>query len=196
MGVNPYTGYSYIHYRELALMPVRRAVKLPEPEQKGGNMKRVNIYIHNGIKGVKRQDGVIGIVMEARKKNREMGTMEWFYRLENMTRTQAELIALQEAVKHLTEPCELRVFTTCDAVSSAFEQGWVQRWESTGWLNSKGKPVANKDEWQSFLEILGENEIEFKVTEKHEFSNWMQDEIRKNPSRIEALCEKTDKEEE
>ncbi len=184
-GINPYTGYSYFRYRELALHPVRRRIRMPDKEkEKGAKMKEVNIYIYNGITGVKRQEGIIGYVMETRSVKGKIRTLEQFYRIKNVTRAQAELTILTAALKRLLYPCNLMVYTAFDGIAAAYDQGWVKRWQETGWVTSKGKDVANKEEWQQFLNALNLSSITFKTQDKHTYSGWMSREIEINPDRV------------
>ena len=54
---------------------------------------------------------------------------------------QAIHIALREGIKGL------RIHTDSKYVLHGITKNWIAIWKENGWLNSKGKPVANKGEW-------------------------------------------------
>ena len=100
-------------------------------------------------------------------------------KLENATENQAELIAIIEALGHMQIKCNLNIYTDNDQIPAAIKNGWVTSWQQAGWKNAKGKPVANRAEWQKMTELLVGNEVEWHVKEHHSYRKWMESEIRK-----------------
>lgn len=92
-------------------------------------------------------------------------------RLENtveMTATanQAELIVLNEALKHVHKKCEIIIHTDSEYVTAAFRQGWIQKWKDSGWKNARGQPLANGEEWQKTLNLLSGKPFQVILNEK------------------------------
>lgn len=46
-------------------------------------------------------------------------------------------------------------------------QRWYEKWQSNGWINSKGQPVANKELWQEIVPFFEEPNITFKKVKGH-----------------------------
>ena len=75
----------------------------------------------------------------------------------------------------------------------AFNEGWLDKWQTNGWKNSKKEPVANQDLWKKMLEAIkdcNENNIEvnfFKVKGHSDVEyNNMADEVAVYCSRRQA----------
>lgn len=80
----------------------------------------------------------------------------------NFTNNQSELIAVINSIKKFKE---LSLSGTaeiyCDSayVVNAFAEGWIDNWLKTGWLNSMGQPVSNKEMWLELLKLTKENSV-------------------------------------
>ena len=60
----------------------------------------------------------------------------------------------------------IMIFSDSAYIINCFKQNWYQKWLSNGWINSKRKPVENKDLWQQILSYhfhLGDHVNYFKV---------------------------------
>ncbi len=68
------------------------------------------------------------------------------------TNNQMELLCVIEAMKVLTQPCDIELFSDSSYVVKAINE-WLQRWQKNGWINSAKKPVKNKQLWQDYLDI-------------------------------------------
>ena len=63
-----------------------------------------------------------------------------------------ELTAAFEAVK--ANPGLLEIVSDSTYVVNCFRDGWWKGWLKRGWKNSAGKPVANRDIWEPFIEAV------------------------------------------
>jgi len=70
------------------------------------------------------------------------------------TNNRMELMAPIKALEALKEPCKVIIYTDSAYVYNAFSQGWIDTWKNNNWLNSRKKPVENKDLWQRLLELM------------------------------------------
>lgn len=138
---------------------------------------RVNIYIESSIKGLKRRNGVVGFILEADGK--EGKTVTQFGSVKEATENQAQLLALKYALKRIKDMSELRIWTDNSYMAAAFEQDWISGWIERDWKTAKGKEIANREEWESILQMLDGSVPELKVAQNHSFKNWLREEIER-----------------
>lgn len=141
-------------------------------------MKRVDIYIETSYKGPAKGAGAFAYLLRTKKASGEDATIDKFYRAESSTKHRSELMALMLAAGRLRESCELHIYSDCDYLKSGIEV-WAPGWIDNNWLNAKGKPVANAEEWQKLLPLLESHTVTFHIKEHHEFQSWMQEGVRK-----------------
>lgn len=70
------------------------------------------------------------------------------------TNQRMEITAALEAVRALEGP--LVVVSDSTYVVNCFRDGWWRGWHARGWLNSAKQPVANRDLWEPFVDLVGE----------------------------------------
>ena len=68
------------------------------------------------------------------------------------TNQRMEIRAAWEALQAIEGPLEIRSDSTY--VVNCFRDKWYVKWLSKGWKNSSGKPVANRDLWEPFIEAV------------------------------------------
>jgi ribonuclease HI len=74
----------------------------------------------------------------------------------NSTNHRAELLALIVALDYLSNHPQLTpvpIFSDSQYAIDGLNEHWVAKWQQRHWLNSKGKPVINRDLWEQ-LETL------------------------------------------
>jgi ribonuclease HI len=82
------------------------------------------------------------------------------------TNQRMEIQAAFEAVKALPGP--LTVVSDSTYVVNCFRDAWWKGWLARGWVNSQKKPVANRDLWEPFVELVRErDEIAFRWVKGH-----------------------------
>ena len=64
------------------------------------------------------------------------------------TNNRMELTAAIEALKALSEPCEVSLTTDSTYVKDGITQ-WLANWKRNGWKTAAKKPVKNQDLWQA-----------------------------------------------
>lgn len=139
---------------------------------------KVNIYVETTYKGPAKRDGTAMWIVEYEKKSGELVTREGKIHLENGTENQITLKAIAQAAGILVKPCSVRVFTRCEHVLNAIKNGWPKRWEKDGWINAKGKPVGNAQEWKRAVDALGKHSYLFQ-TGRHGYQEVMQWDLNK-----------------
>ncbi|MFM7069621.1 MAG: ribonuclease H [Actinomycetes bacterium] len=68
------------------------------------------------------------------------------------TNQRMEITAAAEAVRAHEGP--VHVVSDSTYVVNCFNDGWWRGWISRGWKNSKREPVANRDLWEPFVELV------------------------------------------
>jgi len=83
------------------------------------------------------------------------------------TNNRMELTAIIEALKHLKEPCKVKVYSDSAYVVNCFKQGWIENWQRNGWLNSKKEPVENQELWKELLQLMRIHQVEYEKVKGH-----------------------------
>lgn len=76
----------------------------------------------------------------------------------------AVIIAFKEILKTPHNEENIEVYSDSAYVCNCINQRWYEKWFKNGWINSKKEPVANKDLWVPFFEMLTELEKNHKVS--------------------------------
>ena len=86
---------------------------------------------------------------------------QWASGAEDKTTNQRmELTAASAAVQSIDGP--IRVHSDSTYVVNCFNQNWWKGWHKRGWKNSKNEPVANRDLWEPFIElVVARGNVEF-----------------------------------
>ena len=67
---------------------------------------------------------------------------------QDTTNNRMELTAAIEALKALSEPCQVSLTTDSTYVKDGITQ-WLANWKRNGWKTAAKKPVKNQDLWQA-----------------------------------------------
>ncbi len=139
---------------------------------------QADIYIVSSISGIRRQNGVVGIVIETRTA-RGPATLTQFGTVTDVTPNQAVLLGMKFALKRIKTTCGVVFHTDNTYVAAAVENGWYQDWKNNGWCTARGKKIANFTEWEAVSGLLGDRVPEFKTGEDHPYKKWMESEVKK-----------------
>ena len=83
------------------------------------------------------------------------------------TNNRMELTAAVEALKELSRPCTVTVYTDSKYLADCFRQGWMVKWIKKGWKTASKKPVKNQDLWKELYRYTQEHNITWKWIEGH-----------------------------
>ncbi len=82
------------------------------------------------------------------------------------TNQRMEITAAYEAVRAAREPIE--VVSDSTYVVNCFRDRWWEGWLKRGWKNSKKEPVANRDLWEPFIDLVRERgDVTFRWVKGH-----------------------------
>lgn len=138
-------------------------------------MFETKIYIEIDSSSPKVTEKCYGYVMECIVAG-EPKTREGFGKVTG-TYHQAVLTALGEALERFKQPCEICICTEDEFVLNMLERN-LSAWVGNEFLNSKGKPVANREEWKKIW-LLSNKHLMLTQQGKHEYTGWLQGEIKK-----------------
>ena len=83
------------------------------------------------------------------------------------TNQRMEVLAAFKAVETLTDG-PIRVVSDSTYVVSCFNKGWYKGWHARGWKNASKQPVANRDLWEPFIDlVLSRGDVEFQWVKGH-----------------------------
>lgn len=157
-------------------------------------MKAVNIYIYTEYKGTfAKGSGSYHVLleMEILDINGDIKTYTWppedreplIKTFEEITKNRLALMALEEGLSHIKEPCNIIIYIDSDYVYSTFNNGWLDKWRNNGFV-SGNKPVKNADIWEHVSEISVQHSITVIKTDKTTYTNWQANEIKRHKESI------------
>ena len=83
------------------------------------------------------------------------------------TNQRMEITAAYEAVK-ASPSGPVEVVSDSTYVVNCFRDGWWRGWLARDWKNSQRKPVANRDLWEPFIELVRERgDVDFEWVKGH-----------------------------
>ena len=82
------------------------------------------------------------------------------------TNNRMELTAVIEALRLINRPCKIRVLTDSNYVVKGMTE-WISGWIKRNWVNSRKKPVLNRDLWEILLKLSQPHKIEWKWIRGH-----------------------------
>ena len=105
-------------------------------------MDQVSLYIYTTVNGPGAKSGTYIYLLEYITE-KGPATLTKYGTLESVTENQAQLKILREAMKRIKKPCEVEIYTDSVYLQQGAEV-WLKGWQAAGWINAKGKPVANR----------------------------------------------------
>jgi len=61
------------------------------------------------------------------------------------------ILGATRALQALTRPCRVTLYSDANYLIQGASQ-WVKGWQARGWQTKEGKPVANRDAWETLIE--------------------------------------------
>lgn len=84
----------------------------------------------------------------------------------NVTNNMMELSAVIHALRVLTTPCKVNVYTDSQYVKNGIT-GWIKDWKLRGWTTSAKKPVKNVDLWKALDAEVAKHQVQFHWVRGH-----------------------------
>ncbi|MFC1884213.1 ribonuclease HI [Thermodesulfobacteriota bacterium] len=83
------------------------------------------------------------------------------------TNNRMEMTAIIEALRMLKRPSRIRLVTDSDYVVKGMTL-WMDGWIKRNWMNSKKKPVLNRDLWEEMIKLTKPHDIKWKWVKGHD----------------------------
>jgi len=83
------------------------------------------------------------------------------------TNNRMELMAAIQGFRALLQPTTVEVLADSQYLVSAFNNGWLSKWQANHWRNSKREPVENRDLWESLLQVIEPHTITWTWVKGH-----------------------------
>jgi ribonuclease HI len=82
------------------------------------------------------------------------------------TNNRMELRAVIAALRALTRPCTVEVFTDSEYLRRGVTE-WLERWRRNGWRTSRRQPVKNQDLWRELADSMQPHRITWRWVRGH-----------------------------
>ena len=106
--------------------------------------------------------GGYGAILKYGKRTREISGCS-----RDTTNNRMEMTAVIEALRLLKRPCQVRLTTDSEYVVKGMTR-WIDGWLRNHWVNSKKKPVLNRDLWEEMLRLSRPHDIQWKWIKGHD----------------------------
>lgn len=83
------------------------------------------------------------------------------------TNQRMELLAAIKALEALNRPCSVALYSDSAYLVNAFQEGWIERWQKTGWRTAGKKDVENRDLWERLVELARVHSIQWIKVKGH-----------------------------
>lgn len=124
-------------------------------------MTKVIIYTDGACSGNPGPGGY-GVVLKYKDSEKRLSGGE-----ENTTNNRMEMMAAIVALSALTRPCDVELYSDSAYLVNGFNNHWIENWMKNGWINSKKKPVENKDLWEQLVELTKIHNVTFIKVKGH-----------------------------
>lgn len=115
-------------------------------------MKHVVIYTDGACRGNPGPGG-FGILLRYGRHEKILSGAET-----NTTNNRMEMLAAINALKTLTEPCKIDLYTDSQYLQKGITE-WLLNWKKRGWKTAKRKHVKNIDLWEQLDDLATRHQI-------------------------------------
>lgn len=132
-------------------------------------MLKTSVYIEVSNASPRKSEKRYGYVLEA-EKNGNPVTREGFGSVTG-TYHQAVIAAMIDALKRYEKPSEVHLVCANGFVLGQFKN--LKAWLKNDFRTSKGKPVANQEEWRKLACLTAQHKIITEQMEKSSYTGWL-----------------------
>lgn len=133
-------------------------------------MYKVDIYLETSLKGPGTRRGWYAAVIECTKKDNSVYWKGDFAQEESITYHKSVLLALLKSLNRLNASSDLTIHTDSYYLITNIEQGHLERWSKNGFLNIKGEPIKNQNEWKEVARLLKGHKVSFCYEKRNKYS--------------------------
>jgi ribonuclease HI len=124
---------------------------------------KIIIYTDGSCLGNPGRGGFAAVLMWGGKRKEISGGFR------KTTNNRMEILAVIEALKNIKSGKKFKIILHSDSkyVVNAFNNGWLTKWESKGWMRTRKDKVLNVDLWKELFPLSKQFDIEFQWVEAH-----------------------------
>lgn len=138
-------------------------------------MKDINVYIE--YSQIEDKTGGYAAILEVMVADTPR-TMEISECVGNIDRKRLEVLGLAAVLKHIKKPCSICLYTNGNYIYQTIENEWLDKWETSGWVSSKGTEIQNVDKWKQISALLVPHEI-IASKEEHSYRSYLKTVLRR-----------------
>lgn len=139
----------------IPLYPVYKLVLMPNP------LPEIRAYTDGASHG-RRGAGGWGVVLTVGGETVELSGAE-----PDTTNQRMEVTAACAALEAVREPSEVTVYADSSYLVNCMRRRWHEAWVASGWKNSRGQPVANRDLWERLLTAARPHRVTWRKVKGH-----------------------------
>lgn len=128
-------------------------------------MRHVEVFTDGACKGNPGPGGW-GALLRVTRDDGETVERELCGRAVQTTNNRMEMTAVIEALKALSRPCRVDLYTDSKYVIDGITT-WVHSWQRKGWKTAAKKAVLNEDLWRALIEAEASHEIAWHWVKGH-----------------------------
>lgn len=134
---------------------------------------KADVYIETSISWSKVSDGVVGIAITI---DNPENAKTLFGKVTQCSESAAVLYGFKNALDRITRCDEICLNISCGSVAAAFQNGWIYKWQTDEFKDSKGKEIKNRDIWEDILKMLNGRKVNIKYKEFNGYRTWLKSE--------------------
>ena len=129
-------------------------------------MEKIEVYTDGACSGNPGNGGYAFVILKGEKEILKLSGSQ-----ENTTNNYMELKAIVRAIEHVISELgsiptknKMEVFIHSDSAYciNPVEKGWINFWESNGWISRTGEPIKNLELWIKLNSLLKHRKFKFK----------------------------------
>jgi len=86
---------------------------------------------------------------------------------EMTTNNAMELTAVLQALRTLSQPSRVTIYSDSAYIVNAFQQHWIRNWQRNGWRTKEKTPVKNRALWEDILQAASQHTVRFEKVKGH-----------------------------
>ena len=129
----------------------------------------MNIYTDGACKDNNRDNGVAEgkggwafIILESEPGQDRRVTKRGYGQKVGTTNQEMEILAVAEAFDSIGEYTEpINLYSDSAYVINCLKDRWFDKWKKNNWLNSKKRPVENRESWERMIDLVERYNVNF-----------------------------------
>lgn len=129
----------------------------------------MNIYTDGACKDNSRENGLAEgkggwafLILESQPGQDSKVTNKGYGQKVGTTNQEMEIVAVAEAFDSIGDYSgPINLYSDSAYVINCLKDRWYDKWRKNDWLNSKKKPVENKDSWERMINLVEKYNVNF-----------------------------------